>query len=354
MSITQSARSILCSVHLILCSHGEIGIDRNKAAEPMNDLTVTRNLPYAPGDSHSLDVYVLRAAAKPRPVVVYIHGGGWTLGSKEDFAWVGAALARRGFVAVVPDYRNYPKAHWPMFLEDNAAAVRWARDHAARFGGDPSKLVLMGHSSGAHNIFSLAVEPQWLAAVGMSPRDIKAVIGLSGVYSMLPLDGPREHAIFGPQTGYTEPIDHIDGPAPPMLLIIGDRDRAAEPSNSDDVAARLREKGNVAIVIHYPSLGHGDTQDSLAAPPGQPPRIIDAILQFLAAHDVAPPLNSDGHLSLLRRRLINGTGLRNIIMGGAIRLASEGRSAPNARRSEPGTRQSGRTRAVRRTNNATQ
>jgi acetyl esterase/lipase len=271
------------------CSHVESDADRNKAAEPMTDLLVTRNLPYETGDRHSLDVYVLRAPSKPRPVIVYFYGGGWAAGSKAEFAWVGAALARRGFVAVLPDYRIYPQAHWPMFLQDNAAAVRWTRDHAASFGGDQSKLVLMGHSSGAHNAFSLAVEPQWLGAVGMTPHEITAVVGLSGVYSMLPLDGPREHAIFGSQTGYTEPIDHVDGPSPPMLLIIGDRDRAAEPSNSDDVAAKLRKEGGVAEVIHYPSLGHPDTQDALALPPGHPPGIIDAILRFLAAHGAGAP-----------------------------------------------------------------
>jgi len=287
--ITQTVRGLLCSVLFFMCAHGESDIDRNKAAEPMDDLVITHNLPYEPGERHSLDVYVLRAAAKPRPVIVYIYGGGWAAGSKAEFAWVGAALARRGFMVVIPDYRIYPQARWPMFLEDNAAAVRWARDQAASFGGDPGKLVLMGHSSGAHNVFSLLVEPQWLGGVGMTPHDVTAMVGLSGVYSMLPLDGSREHAIFGPQTGYSEPINHIDGVPPPMLLIIGDSDRAAEPSNSDDVAAKLHEKGGTAEVIHYPSLGHGDTQDALALPPGHPPGIIDAILRFLTAHGARPP-----------------------------------------------------------------
>jgi acetyl esterase/lipase len=286
--ITQAVRAVLCGVFLS-CAHVESDIDRNKAAEPMDDLSVTRNMAYAPGDRHSLDVYVLRGAAKPRPVIVYLYGGGWFAGSKSSFAWVGAALARRGFAVVIPDYRLYPEVHWPKFLEDDAAAVRWARDHAASFGGDPGTLVLMGHSAGAHDAFSLAVEPQWLGAVGMAPRDLKALVGLSGVYSMFPLDGRREHAIFGPQTGYTEPVDHVDGHAPPMLLIIGDQDRAAEPSDSDNVAAKVRAKGGIAEVIHYASLGHSDTQDALAKPPGQPPGIIDAILRFLASQGAAPP-----------------------------------------------------------------
>jgi acetyl esterase/lipase len=257
----------------------------------MNDLAVTRNLQYEPGDRHSLDVYVLRAPARAaRPVMVYLYGGAWAAGSKADFAWIGAALARRGFVAVVPDYRIYPEAKWPMFLEDNAAAVRWARDHAASFGGDPAELVLTGHSAGANNALSLATEPRWLAGVGMTPRDLKATIGLSGPYNLSPLDTASERAIFGPPTGYTDPINRIEGGSPPLLLIVGDRDDAADPHDSDAVAAKVREKGSVAEVIHYPSLGHSDTQNALATPPGRrPPGIIDAILHFLAAQSAAPP-----------------------------------------------------------------
>jgi hypothetical protein len=74
-----------------------------------------------------------------------------------------------------------------------------------------------------------------------------------------------------------------------MLLIIGDRDNAADPHDSDAVAARVRAKGSVADVIHYPSLGHSDTQDALARSPGRPPRVFDAILRFLATQGVAPP-----------------------------------------------------------------
>jgi acetyl esterase/lipase len=271
------------------CPHGRSDSDMNKAAEPMTDLVITRNLSYEPGDRHSLDVYALRAADKPRPVIVYIYGGNWAAGAKSDFAWIGAALARRGFVVVVPDYRVYPQARWPMFLQDNAGAVRWARDHAATYGGDPSKLVLMGHSAGANSALSLATDPRWLGGVGMTRSDLKAMIGLSGPYNLSPLDTPREIAIFGPPTGYTDPINLIEAGSPPVLLAIGDRDDAADPHDSDAVAARLREKGGLAEVIHYPGLGHSDTQEALALPPGSPPGIIDAILRFLAAHGAAPP-----------------------------------------------------------------
>lgn len=287
MAIAQTVKWILCTVLLGVCSR-ESDIDRNKAAEPMDDLEITRDVAYAPGDRHGLDIYAPRGPGERRPVAIYLYGGAWASGAKADYAWVGAALARRGYVAIVPDYRVYPQGLWPMFLEDNAAAVRWSKDHAANYGGDPSALVLMGHSSGAFNAISLAVDRRWLNGFGMDPLDLRAVIGLSGPYVMFPLDGPREHAIFGPERGYSEPADHVDGRSPPLLLITGDKDRAAEPSDSDTVGAKVLEKGGVAKVIHYPSLGHADTQNALAVPSGGTPPIMDEILRFLGAQGAAP------------------------------------------------------------------
>ncbi len=100
------------------------------------------------------------------------------------------ALARRGYVAVLPDYRIYPQARYPDFLDDGARAVRWAKDNATRFGGDPQKLFLMGHSAGAHIAAMLALDATWLQKVGLVPgRDIAGLIGISGPYDFLPLQG---------------------------------------------------------------------------------------------------------------------------------------------------------------------
>src|SRR3546814_9049942 len=74
------------------------------------------------------------------PVVVFFHGGGWDSGDRGSYGFVGRALANEGFVAVVPDYRLVPRAHWPDFLQDGAAAVAWLRQHVASLGGDPDQI----------------------------------------------------------------------------------------------------------------------------------------------------------------------------------------------------------------------
>jgi len=254
------------------------------AVQPKGGVAVTRDIVYGSAARRMLDVYAPRGAPAGRPVVVFFYGGNWDSGSKGDYGWVGAALARRGYVAIVPDYRLYPQARWPMFLEDGAQAVRWARDHATAFGGDPSSLVLMGHSAGAYNAVSLAVDRRWLSGVGMDARsELKAVIGLSGPYDFLPLHSESLKVIFGPeaQRPDTQPINHVDGRATPMLLITGDRDTVVDPGNSDRLAAKVRREGGAATVVHYPNLDHARTVAALSGPLGWLAPVMNDMAAFI-------------------------------------------------------------------------
>jgi acetyl esterase/lipase len=237
--------------------------------EPKGGVTVTRDIPYGTAPRQALDVYAPIGTAGGRPVVVFFYGGSWDSGTKADYAWVGQALARQGYVTVVADYRLYPDALWPLFLEDCALAVGWARSHAEAYGGDPARLVVMGHSAGAYNAVELAVDDRWLGSVGLDPHtDIRAVVGLSGPYDFLPLQSDELKTIFGPEAQWpdTQPINHVDGRAAPMLLLTGDRDHTVNPGNTDRMAARITSRGGKAQVIHYPSLDHVRMVGALAAP----------------------------------------------------------------------------------------
>jgi acetyl esterase/lipase len=252
---------------LLMSACSGVGVLNALSVSP--EVTQTRDIAYGPGPHQTLDVYAPSTPAAGRPVVVFFYGGGWDSGSKHDYEFVGQALAARGYVAVLPDYRVYPQAVWPAFLQDNAQAVRWARDHAAAYGGDASRLVVMGHSAGAYNAVELAVDDRWLRAVGVDPaHDVKAVVGLSGPYDFLPVRTAELKAIFGPeaQRPDTQPINHVDGHAAPMLLITGDKDTVVDPGNSDRMAAKVRAAGGVAEVIHYRKLTHPLTVAALAGP----------------------------------------------------------------------------------------
>jgi acetyl esterase/lipase len=219
--------------------------------------SVTKDVAYAPGPRGMLDVYAPRNAAGA-PVVVFFYGGSWQEGDKGMYRFVGAALAQHGIVAIIPDYRVYPAAKFPGFLQDCAAAVRWSRDHAADYGGDPQHLFLMGHSAGAYNAAMLALDPEWLGAEGMSPRDISGLIGLAGPYDFLPLTDPVLKTIFGnpDELARTQPINFVTPGAPPAFLAAGDKDTTVYPRNSVHLAERLQAAGDEVTLKIYPGLDH--------------------------------------------------------------------------------------------------
>jgi acetyl esterase/lipase len=189
---------------------------------------------------------------------MFFYGGAWCSGNKELYRYAAKALARRGYIAVVPDYRTYPEARYPDFLEDGALAVRWVKDNIASFGGDPEKLFLTGHSAGAHIAAMLSIDPRWLSGVGLDPgRDVAGLIGLAGPYDYMPLRDETLKVIFGgADRPDTQPIFHVSSGAPPALLLTGGRDRLVEPGNSARFAAQLVAAGNTATVKTYRRIGH--------------------------------------------------------------------------------------------------
>lgn len=244
------------------------------AAVPHRTFRASTAIPYGPDARQKLDVYepfepndTLSTAPHGRPVVVFFYGGSWQTGKRGDYLFVGQALASRGFIAVLPDYRTWPDTGFPGFVEDAAAAVRWARDHAAEFGGDPSEIFLMGHSAGAHIAVLLATDGHYLAAQRMSKRDLSGVIGLAGPYDFLPLTDPVLKEIFPPTLrAASQPINFVSGDEPPMFLAAGKRDTTVDPGNTDRLAARMLAAGDTVKVKHYPHVGHVLLVAAIASP----------------------------------------------------------------------------------------
>ena len=228
------------------------------ALAPLDELRLTEAVPYADGPRHTLDIYAPRQT-RPAPVVMFFYGGGWETGEKAWYRYVGAALASRGVLVMIPDYRLYPEVKFPAFIDDAAAAVAWAHANAVRFGGDPGRIFLMGHSAGGEIATLLALDPAYLHSVGLSPeRDICGVIGLAGPYDFTPIDAVAFASIFGPSADWARsmPINHVTAHSPPMLLQTGAIDRVVEPGNTARMATRLRAAGVDVIEHTYPNIGH--------------------------------------------------------------------------------------------------
>jgi acetyl esterase/lipase len=243
---------------------------------------LTSDLPYGADPRQMLDIY--RPAnddGRPKPVVVFFYGGKWQSGAKEDYLFVGEALASRGFVAVIPDYRLYPQVRYPGFVEDGAAAVSYALKHAAEWGGDPQRVSVAGHSAGAYIAAMLGLDPVFL---GSDRTRIAKVVGLAGPYDFLPLTDPTLQTIFGtePDPTVTEPIHHVDGTAPPMLLLTGLSDTIINPRNVVSLASRIRAKGGRVEIRAYRRIGHVTLIGAVALPFRFLAPVLDDLTAFLA------------------------------------------------------------------------
>lgn len=261
-----------CLLAAASCSAGCRDFDTLNALIPTKGYRLARDVPYGALPRQNLDVYLSgRAAAKPAPVVVFFYGGAWVRGQKADYRFVAQALSSKGFVAILPDYRTYPATTFPGFVEDGAKAVRWAVDHAEHLGGDPSRIYLMGHSAGAHIAALLALDPHYLADVGLDrsatvrgavcmsgPYDFKLDRELRPVFNLSP-DDPRTYFAM-------EPISFADAHAPPMLLVHGGKDDVVEPHNAMELMLKLREAGADVNYRLYPGLGHAGVALAFAFP----------------------------------------------------------------------------------------
>ncbi len=255
------------------------------------DRLVARSIAYGDGPRRSLDVYAPArhpAAGASHPVVLFLYGGSWDTGDKAMYRFVGGALAALGFVVVIPDYRLYPEVRYPDFLLDCAQALAWTRRHGRRFGGSAAPPYLLGHSAGAYNAAMLALDPRWLGAFGLAPRiDLGGMVGLAGPYDFLPLDSDELRDIFAPgrPLDTTQPIAHVDGRNPPMLLLAGGADRVVRPSNTLRLAQRVRQAGGVVEARIYPGLDHIEIIGAFAGPL----RFLAPSLRDCASFMHAPP-----------------------------------------------------------------
>lgn len=240
---------------------------------------------YGPGPRRTLDVYAPETGSGPWPTVVFFYGGGWNSGSRTEYGWAAQAIASRGFLVIVPDYRLVPEVIYPGFVEDCALAVRWAQDHAAQYGGDPQRILLTGHSAGAYMALQLALDDDFLRAAGVDFARIKGAAGLSGPYDFYPFDVKESRDAFGAYQGdpkVTQPITYAGRPnRPPVLLIQGLADRLVGPHNAVNLDKALRAAGNRSTLRLYPGLAHTDTAAALSIPFRGKAPVLEEVIAFL-------------------------------------------------------------------------
>ncbi|WP_206513287.1 alpha/beta hydrolase [Pelagibacterium montanilacus] len=229
---------------------------------------VVRDIAYGEAQRQTLDIYRPAATGQaPLPVVFFAYGGGWSDGSKAEYAFVGHALAARGFLTVIADYGLVPDYRYPAFLDDTRLALEWVGRNVADHGGDPGRVLLAGHSAGAYNVAMIALADQFAPEPDAGVRLI-GVAGLSGPYDFYPFDVDASRDAFGhaPEPLETQPISHVSENAPPFLLIHGGGDKTVMPRNSIRLAELLTEAGVHAELEIYDSVDHAGPLVAISRP----------------------------------------------------------------------------------------
>lgn len=240
---------------------------------------VWRDVPYLPADAvvdarrQSLDIHAPRGA-QAAPVLIYVHGGGWTGGDKANVHAKASFFNARGFVLVSVNYRLLPAGAHPNNVRDVAAAVAWARRSIDQYGGDPNRLLLMGHSAGAHLSALAAADPQHFAVEGEGAPMLRAlIVNDTAALDVPALMGRTRSAMYRDAFGedaarWAEqaPITFAASGAVPPTLLICSGEGGFKSDAMERFAAAVRAAGGRAEVLHAPDKTHGSVNADLGKP----------------------------------------------------------------------------------------
>lgn len=227
----------------------------NSAIKVAHPIKSEKDIAYGSKPWQILNIYP-QSDEKEVPVVIFIYGGGWHKGSKEQHHFVADALVRKGYLVVIPDYIKYPEGTFPSFVKDSALAIAWVRNNIADYGGDPNKVVLAGHSAGAHIGALLVTDKHYLADMGVGIKDIKAFVGLAGPYNFTPQE-PQYIKTFGRENFNVIKVNQfVDGSEPPIKLIHSMGDNTVGRFNFDTFYNQLKAHGVPVETKLYNDIGH--------------------------------------------------------------------------------------------------
>jgi acetyl esterase/lipase len=248
---------------------------------------VVQDIAFGADQRQRLDVYRPKGAVKPQ-IIIFIYGGSWSSGKRQDYGFIANVFAARGYVTVLPDYRLVPKVRFPAFIDDGAAAVAWITKNAATYGADPRQIFLIGHSAGAYTVAMLGLDATYLKKASVDASNIRGVIGLAGPYDFYPFDVQATIDAFG-QTAEpltTQPITYVRADAPPMLLLHGAADKTVRPRNSESLGQKLRDIGALVDTKIYPKLNHVSLLLALTPSLRKRAPVLEDVEAFIAVHSM--------------------------------------------------------------------
>ncbi len=248
--------SVLSTLFISACSEAAFGVANLPLK--LSDVKVEKNIAYGDKDFQNLDIYIpADLNDKKAPVVIFIHGGRWTFGNKDQYAFIGNNFAQKGYIAVLINHRKYPQVKFPVFVEDAAMATAWVHNNIVKYDGNVDNIFISGHSSGAHIGALIVADQRYLAPYDLTPNIIKGFAGMAGPYDFEPGEQDLKD-MFGPPENYPQMQvpTFINGDEPPMLLLWGEKDETVIYRNIDRLKNKINEQNGQVSVITYDDMNH--------------------------------------------------------------------------------------------------
>lgn len=232
---------------------------------PRDGFSVQRDLAYGPDPRHRLDIYIPENRTPNKTIVVFVHGGAWDSGGKDQYLFVGQAFTSLGYITAIPNYRLHPQVQFPAFIDDVALAIAVLDQRLPpQACAETLGVILVGHSAGAHTAAMLATVPKYLTRNGVD-AELRAFIGLAGPYD-LPLEDPAVIGKFDNMTHELEanPVALVTAATPRTLLIHGDGDATVGLHHTEKLKAKLEQLGVPVTVRIYEDTNHARVIGALA------------------------------------------------------------------------------------------
>ncbi len=256
------------------------------------DPQVLRDVPYRTGDDQTayererckLDLTLPAPAAQPFATYVWFYGGGLKNGSKdvatEHCAEIARSFAREGIAVVVPDYRLNPRAKYPEYVDDAAAAFAWTLRNIARHGGDPRKVFLGGHSAGGYLALLVGFDESRLRPYGFGLKDVAGIAQVSGqVFTHYTVREERGLSRYATIADEAAPAFFVRKALPPVLTIYAENDMAGRAEENLYLLAMLKGAGHAETTsLRAMGKDHGSVGHDLRLPedPGH-----QAVVRFI-------------------------------------------------------------------------
>jgi acetyl esterase len=237
---------------------------------------VTKDEKYGPDERHRLDVYEpSEKTGKPMPILVFVHGGGFTTGDKSIartpfYDNVGYYFAKHGILTVLPTYRLAPKYKWPAGTEDVAGALAWVRKNGSKFGGDTSRIFIMGHSAGGAHVASYIFQEEFQLKEG---DGLSGAIFMSGGYDSEKVPRPAYYGEDKSKYPSMAAIKYVDGRKIPVFIVFAELDPDFLHVQAFDLFQALCQRDKACPTIkqlighnHLTEIYHIGTADESIAP----------------------------------------------------------------------------------------